>query len=178
MTEICTPTAHFPRSRDLKPFRRPTARFNLWHSYLGTTSIDIFRPSMRGCGVSRDATSSTFSYTRLSSSFPISGWVISRPRKKTETFTRCFFSISRRIWLILKSTSCSLVREPNFAKSKPHNASGWGSGSNGSSSAKRAKTYNYSRWFIAPSVDLYAVILATFNFPCWIQPKISGKALS
>ena len=52
----------------------------------------MLRPSMRGSGVSSAATSSIFSYTRTSISLPISGCVISRPRKKTDTLTRCFFS--------------------------------------------------------------------------------------
>ena len=70
MAQVGASATHLAGSCDLKPLRRSTARFNLGHSYLGTTRIDIFRPSMRGCAVSREATSSTFSYTRLSNSFP------------------------------------------------------------------------------------------------------------
>jgi hypothetical protein len=55
--------------------------------YLGVSSIAMLRPSNRG-SISTLAMSWSWVTTPLSICLPNSGWVISRPRKKTDTLTR------------------------------------------------------------------------------------------
>ena len=72
------------------------------------------RPSMPRRAARRCATSVTFSAIRSSIAAPELGCVIARPRKNTVTFTRCPSPRKSRMCPTLKSTSCTLVREPSF----------------------------------------------------------------
>src|SRR5262245_14837762 len=84
-------------ARGLETLRRSAAGLDLRHhtprapkpvAQRGWSIIDMLRPSSRGLS-SILLRSFTFSNTPKSLSRPISGCVISRPRKKTDTFTRC-----------------------------------------------------------------------------------------
>ena len=70
-------------------------------------------PSILG-DISGLAMSSTCNKTPFNISLPSSGWVISRPRKKTETFTLCPLSINRRMLRTLWIRSWVSVRALNL----------------------------------------------------------------